>query len=263
MTIMRSNGDRRGGTVRVSVKEFSPSADFLSVNPAAEDRPYWLLSVRDQGVGVPYEIRSKIFDPFFTTKSAEVASGLGLAMVHSIAKQHGGFIEVDSEPGFGADFQVFIPAVEAAPVVRETSSRAARANGGTILVAEDEDVLRSAVAAMLKALGHSSVATSSGQEAVDALAADPERFSAILLDMNMPGLSSELSSSRILEIRPDAPLVLTSGRSPEGAVEALIHAGRAEFLPKPYTIEELGAALDRVLEQAGGDAGVKSAECRE
>lgn len=257
MTIMRTNGDKRGGTVRVSVKEYAPSADFLAVNPAAEDRPYWMLSVKDHGVGVPYEIRSKIFDPFFTTKSAEVASGLGLAMVHSIAKQHGGFVEVDSEPGFGAEFQVYIPAVDAAPADLPATAPASRANGAMVLVAEDEDVLRSAVAAMLKALGYASVTTSGGQEAVDAFAADPERFAAVLLDVTMPGLSGETASARILEIRPDAPLVLTSGRSPEGAVEALLLTGRAEFLPKPYTIEELGAVLDRAVAKAAAP----SAEC--
>ena len=114
MTIMRRPGEERGGTISVSIERTVPEPDLRAVNPLAEDRPFWVIRVEDEGVGISAEIKTKIFDPFFTTKAPESSSGLGLAMVHSIARQHGGFVELESELGKGATFWVYLPAAEEA-----------------------------------------------------------------------------------------------------------------------------------------------------
>ena len=111
MTIMRPRGQERGGTVTLTLGPYRPSPSRLAANPSIEDRDYWALSVQDQGVGIPRHIQSRIFDPFYTTKTVEASSGLGLSMVQAIARQHGGFIDLVSTEGYGAEFIVYIPAV--------------------------------------------------------------------------------------------------------------------------------------------------------
>jgi PAS domain S-box-containing protein len=246
MTIMRGPGDRRGGMISVTLARRAPVPDLLAVNPSAEDKPYWVVGVSDQGVGISAEIRAKIFDPFFTTKPPDVGSGLGLAMVHSIAKQHGGFVELESSLGEGSSFWVYLPASEAS-VRGEFSPRSRIEKGsGVILVAEDEENLRRAVTAMLAALGYQTVAAEDGRAAVAAFAAEPDRFSGALLDMSMPEMSGPDALAEIRRLRPGFPAVLASG-FPTGIPSGIV------FLAKPFSIEELGRAVGDAIRRGGID----------
>lgn len=240
MTIMRKPGETRGGTVSVSVSRSIPDHDLRAVNPLAEDRPYWVVCVRDEGVGISAEIKTRIFDPFFTTKPPESSSGLGLAMVHSISRQHGGFVELESSLGKGSSFWVYLPAADDGE--REGGERlsSAKKGSGVVLVAEDEDSLRSAETAMLKALGYHAVPVPNGMAAVEAFAAEPGRFAAVLLDMTMPELTGAEALARMRSLRPDVPAVIASGYASADAVPAV-------FLPKPFTIEDLGESLSRAV----------------
>jgi signal transduction histidine kinase len=112
MTTMRPTGDVKGGTIGVGMKRFEPDDDFLAAHPEARPRAYWALSISDQGVGMDERTLARAFDPFFTTKNPDQGSGLGLSMVHLIARQHDGFVTASSEPGVGSTFTVYLPGVE-------------------------------------------------------------------------------------------------------------------------------------------------------
>lgn len=247
MTLMRRPGERRGGEARVALSRAVPDEALRAINPAAENRCYWLVSVRDEGVGITNDIRSKIFDPFFTTKGPDEGSGLGLSMVDSIARQHGGFVELDSEPGRGTEFRVYLPELEGGGAPVGAGEDSVSRGSGLVLVAEDEETLRGAETAMLKALGYRAAAHPDGRAAAAAFAEAPGAYAAALLDMNMPGMRGDEAFASIRSLRQGLPVVIASGYAEDEAVAALLRQESVVFLPKPFTIEELGAALSRVM----------------
>lgn len=250
MTIMRKDDGKRGGIAAVGVEAFEPDSDFLAVHPTAGDRAYWALRVKDEGVGIPPELRSKIFDPFFTTKPPDKSTGLGLSMVHSIAKQHGGFVELESELGIGTEFIVYFPAVEADSGEAAARTEPVAKGEGLVLVADDEDVLRASMKSMLKALGYGSLEVADGAAAVEAFRADPAKFSAAVLDVSMPGLPGTEVLDALRATRPDIGVVLASGYADDAALAKLAADGAAIFLSKPFTVAELGSAVARSMRAA-------------
>lgn len=248
MTIMRPPGDHRGGAITVSIDPYEPDLRFLSVNPDARPVRYWRLSVRDEGVGIPREVMPRIFDPFFTTKGGEASSGLGLAMVHSIARQHGGLVEVLSERDKGSDFRIYIPACDASVMRTPEAVRTVRKGFGVVLVAEDEDTLRKSDGALLKALGYETELVADGDSAVDAFRKSPDKYAAILLDLSMPVMNGREAFQRIRAIDPSRPVILTSGYADDRILEEIERDAAGRFLQKPFTIVELSRTLADVIE---------------
>lgn len=246
MTIMRPRGQPQGGPITLAIASFMPNASFLSANPGVDNREYWAVSVRDEGVGIPRHIQNRIFDPFYTTKPSDKSSGLGLAMVHAIARQHGGFVELRSEPGAGAEFIVYLPCSS----MEEKASPdglLARRWTGLVLVADDDDIPRETAAAILEAIGFQVVTASGGIEAVTLFGERPAEWVAAVLDMRMGDFGGIEVAERLWSIRPDLPVVLASGLHDEDA-ETLYQSGSAfSILDKPYTITELGEALDKAI----------------
>lgn len=250
MTLMRPAGQRRGGSIDLSIEGFRPDAAFLSANPGSEERDYWVLRIRDEGVGIPRHIMNRIFDPFYTTKKHDSSSGLGLAMVHAIARQHDGFVSVRSEPGSGAEFSVYLPAVSGEV---DTGAAESPSSGGgrLVLIADDDDIPRETALAILKALGYRAVAACSGVEARDLFSERPGEWAAAILDMRMGELGGAELAAGMRGARPDMPIILASGYHDENAERDGLECSGCVVIDKPYTIAELGAALDRALRQAG------------
>jgi CheY-like chemotaxis protein len=212
------------------------------------------LSVQDQGSGIPRELWPKVFDPFFTTKSA--GTGLGLAVVHSIVRRHGGHAEVGTGPGgTGARIDVLLPATPgAAPRTSATgavsrpapSSRPAR-----VLVMDDEDYVRNFARAALRRLGHEAVLASDVREAVSLLEEslrDGKRIDAAILDMTIPGGPGGAEAlKRLRAVAPDLPAVASSGYSGDTVLTNPEDHGYDGALPKPFTLGDLDAVLARVL----------------
>lgn len=246
MTIMRPEGQKRGGTVTLGLSPFFPEKAFLLANPDIREADYWAVSVRDEGVGIPRHIQNRVFEPFYSTKtngSAEMSSGLGLAMVHAIARQHGGCVNLKSEPGVGSLFMVYLPAAtEATASVRV--ERRIRRGEGLVLVADDDDIPRETAVAALETLGYGTLAATSGAEARSLFGERPDEWKAVLLDRRL-GDTDGLELARALrEERPALPVVLASGLHDPVTEEA--DRGPLPFviLHKPYTIDELARALD-------------------
>ena len=222
-----------------------------AVNEAPELAPgdYVRLEVSDTGCGMTEEVRDKIFDPFFTTKFP--GRGLGLAIVRGIVRAHGGAADLVSAPGHGATFQVLLPCTSMRPskiLKAKAASPAKRASGtGTILVVEDEEVLRLAVSKALRNWGYSVLNAGDGSSAMDRFLAHKNEIDAILLDVTLPGKSSREVFEEILHVRPNLTVILTSAYSEETVATAFTGLRIVHFIRKPFKLAELASVLRDVL----------------
>lgn len=246
MTVMRPKGAVRGGELRLSLERYAPTEAFYAAHPEASAGAYWLLRVGDQGVGIARQDTAKIFDPFYTTKGGEASSGLGLAMVLAIARQHGGVVEVESELGEGSEFRVYLPAYEAADgeAPAERPGTGASKRRGLVLLADDDPIARESAELILKALGYATVSAADGAEAVRLFADRPDEWFAAVLDMRMGEIGGDEAGLRMRAQRPELPLVLASGFHDEGTARAFPAEARAAVIDKPYTMDELAKAID-------------------
>ena len=209
--------------------------------------PHLKVSVADTGVGIAPEHLPHLFKPFFTTKHAAGGTGMGLAMVYGIVKNHGGAVRVSSRPGQGSVFEVYLPLADEAPAVAAPANQRTGRGEGTILVVDDEAVVARTTARLLESLGYRAIFADDPGQALSMLRQDPELFELVILDMVMPGVSGPQCLAAMWEIRPDLPVLVTSGYPGEGAIARIQEAGAAGFLPKPYTLAQLAEAVRRAL----------------
>ncbi len=224
--------------------------DHVSRYPFARKGRFVAFSVRDNGCGMDEKTLSRIFDPFFTTKGLGRGTGLGLAMVYGLVKQHKGWIIADSTPGEGTTFVFYIPAVERPETVREEPRDErplhSREKGELlILLAEDEKVISDVCSTMLTHLGHRVVLAYDGQEAVRAY--QENRPDMVFLDITMPRLSGEEVLRLILDHDPDARVVISSGHPRDTYAERLLKMGAILYLQKPYRIKEVKEAIEKAM----------------
>jgi two-component system, cell cycle sensor histidine kinase and response regulator CckA len=242
----------RGGQLLVETQNTEIQEDFCKTYPYAQPGNYVLLSVSDTGVGMDAETLDHIFEPFFTTKEFGRGTGLGLASVYGIVKQHDGFLNVFSERGHGSTFHVYFPAASAEAQDVQKVPTADRAQGGpeTILVAEDDHALHEMVLRSLETLGYRVIAVSNGAEAVQEFTANRDEIRLVILDIVMPVLDGKEAYLQMREVRPDIPVVFTSGHTTESVLlSSQVKAG-AVFLQKPYSISDLGRVVRDVLDRA-------------
>jgi CheY-like chemotaxis protein len=205
------------------------------------------------------EIAARIFEPFFTTKERGKGTGLGLSTVYGIVEQSGGAVTVESAPGVGSTFRVYLPEVETTeePEAAERDAGARVVRSGTVLLVEDEAELRRLISKALTAVGHHVLTAVSGEEAL-ALAAGPQRIDLVLTDVIMPGMSGPELIARIRSLLPDCAVLYMSGYDHE-LIDQKELERTASFLPKPFTprvlltrINELLGAQRRGNSSAGG-----------
>ena len=235
-----------GGELNVSLARVEMETTTLATSTLAAGS-YLRLSVADTGAGISPKIVERIFDPFFTTKEVGVGSGLGLSLVHGIVTDLGGGIEVDSRPGEGSRFSVYLPWRGETKPQAIVAGRVARGAGQTILVVDDEPALVELVEEMLAECGYEPVGFASSAAALAAVREQPGRFDAVLSDQTMPGLTGEELARELQALRPELPVVLMSGFVSAGLVERARAAGVAEVLAKPLAQEEIARCLDVLL----------------
>jgi two-component system cell cycle sensor histidine kinase/response regulator CckA len=243
------------GTVTVSTGLEEMSAQTIAGLTFASDlKPgrYVSLEVRDTGCGMDVATLARIFDPFFTTKFT--GRGLGLAAVLGIVRGHSGAVNVRSTPGRGTTFQVLFPVVEAPKMeTRDARAVTAAVGGGVILVVDDEDMVRRAAKVSLEKYGYQVVLAEDGKRAVDVLTSLDHTISGVLLDMTMPGMSGEQTFQQMRRIRPDLPVIASSGFSEAEAI-ARFGLGISGFVQKPYTAAALAAKVAEVMaDRRSGD----------
>jgi PAS domain S-box-containing protein len=214
--------------------------------PDIQTGSYVYLQVRDDGCGMEKETKTQIFDPFFSTKF--VGRGLGLAAVAGIVRSHKGAISVNSAPGAGACFTVFLPAAQSlAPAPSSAPSNDALRGTGTILVVDDEELVRSVAQRTLERCGYKVLLAESGAVAVDLFRRHPDSIAAVVLDLSMPSMGGNEALPELRGIRPEVKFVISSGHS-EIETMALFAGQRvAGFLQKPYTPAVLAEAVAKAL----------------
>ncbi|AOS44782.1 Blue-light-activated protein [Lacunisphaera limnophila] len=203
------------------------------------------IAVRDSGPGMSREIMNRIFEPFFTTKPMGEGTGLGLAVVHGIMRQHDGAVTVTSEPGRGTCFHLYFPmqaATRASPV-EEATAAVPTGRGQMILLVDDDPAIVETVRKLLQRLGYAVSAHLRADEALAEFEASPDRFALVLSDLTMPGLNGLQFATRVRAVRPGLPLVLASGYWGEADLAEARRLGLSALLHKPLAYEMLGRAV--------------------
>ncbi|MHC4547808.1 MAG: hybrid sensor histidine kinase/response regulator [Planctomycetota bacterium] len=238
--------------VCLNARDAMPDGGTLSLEAhetQLEGLPAARIVVRDTGSGMDTETLDKVFDPFFTTKEGGRGTGLGLYMAYRVIERHGGTIDIFSRPGGGTAVEIVLPASQAVaekPTARLTED--APAPGGTILLVDDEEVMREVGAEMLRGLGYDVVTAADGRRAVNAVRSAREDFRCVVLDIAMPVMNGWEAAKTIRELKPDLPILLSSGHDLDATKGDTHGLDVARCLKKPYRIENLREALREVLQ---------------
>ncbi len=240
----------KGGRLLVETEDVHLGEEQVRQNPYMRTGRYALLTVSDTGIGMDEKTRERVFEPFFTTKGPEKGTGLGLAMVYGIVKQHGGFIHLYSEPGEGTSFRVYFPAVEAQPDAIPEKPREGRTRGGaeTILVAEDEEALRSLVERTLRELGYTVLVARNGEEAVEIFSQN-KGIDLAVLDVVMPQKGGKEAFELMYKQNPRLKVIFMSGYSADAIHESFVLIAGLPFLPKPFGPTILARKVREVLDK--------------
>jgi CheY-like chemotaxis protein len=242
------------GTLTVGTRNMVVDASYVETHHFARQGEFVVVSVADTGSGIPPEALPHIFEPFFTTKPMGSGTGLGLSIVYGAANQADGWITVQSEAGKGTLFEVYLPrSIKQHPVVTPATEAGLLPCIGTVLVVEDEPVVSAVTQSLLTRAGCNVLTAVDGASALRTLREHVDSITLVLLDMTMPGLTTEEIVSEVRRMYPTLPVLLTSGFAPSDTVTQLLDAGNVQgFLPKPYDFHEL---LERVgqLTHAKGD----------
>lgn len=242
--------EETGGTLTITLDNHEvPPADGVSQSPAPGS--YVRLLVSDTGPGIPGDIQDKIFDPFFTTKEKGRGTGMGLSVVHGIVSAVGGCIRVDSEPGKGATFHIYLPRTQADPAKWNPGAEPKMLTGTeSVLLVDDEPGIISMETRLLRRMGYRVTAFTSSLEALDAFKSDPSRFDLVISDVAMPGMAGDRLAREMLNIRPDTPILLCSGFSETMNEEKAVALGSRGFMLKPMTSRNLSVKIRQALTRA-------------
>lgn len=240
-----------GGSLIIETSRISFDVEACKLQPLAHPGDYVLLSVTDTGTGMDAATLDRIFEPFFTTKELGKGTGLGLATVYGIVRQHGGFVHVYSELGTGTTFRVYVPVSNAAVAAKERLDETGKVQGGTetLLVAEDHEGLRQLAVEKLTKLGYKVIAAADGEEAVNEFRRHEAEIDLALLDVVLPKLNGPEIYSRICASRPDLPVVFATGYSADFALLHKVQRYGVAVLQKPYKASDLARKIRDALDR--------------
>ncbi len=240
----------KGGRLVIETKNVEIGDEYCRLHTYARPGRHVMLAVSDTGVGMDAATLERIFEPFFTTKEIGKGTGLGLATVYGITKQHGGFIYAYSELGKGTTFRVYLPrcdgdAEPAEPVQEERPHRGTE----TVLLAEDNEGLRACAIEMLEGLGYRVIAASDGEEAVRLFKANIGKIDLALMDVVMPAFGGPDAYSQMSALGVSTPVIFTTGYTTEAALSNSMVRKDAMILQKPYSLKTLGQMIRTVLDR--------------
>lgn len=240
-----------GGTLRIETASVTIDADGAAQRPGAAAGPYVVLSISDTGTGMPAEVVEHIFEPFYTTKEVGKGTGLGLATVYGIVQQHGGFIEVTSEPGRGSAFRVYLPAVRATPPEisdLQTPTWEEPRGHETILLAEDDEEVRQFGVLVLEGAGYQVLTARDGDEALDLLSREGRDIDLLVLDSVMPKRGGRSVYEVFSASRPDIKVLFCTGYSSDPLAGSEPSRERHPVLLKPFTSRALLQTVRKILD---------------
>jgi len=237
------------GTLTLRTRNRTVGEEEALSQPEARCGEFLLVSVQDTGPGLAEEILQHLFEPFRTTKPLGVGTGLGLSIAYGAIKHAGGWIVVDSTPGVGACFDLYLPRSLEAPAPAPVADRSTRsACSARILVVEDEPVVQNVVSRLLKRRGHEVLLARDGAQALELLEREHATLDLVLLDMTMPGMTTEEILGQVRALAPNLPILLNSGNAAGEAVKAMMEEGLVQgFLAKPFDMRGLNEKVESLL----------------
>jgi two-component system cell cycle sensor histidine kinase/response regulator CckA len=238
-----------GGAILIETRNVELDAHFRTRRMPIVPGPYVMIAVRDTGIGMDAATMEQVFEPFFTTKEPGEGTGLGLSTVYGIVQQMNGAIAVESTPGSGTVFTIYLPRV-AEQLRRAQPARSFQAARGTetVLVVEDDDSLRTLAQRILSASGYTALIAANGAEALGVLERHHGPVHLLLTDMVMPGMSGPSLALKAVERRPDMAVLYTSGYTEDESLALGMLDGSTTFLSKPYSVAELTQRVREVLD---------------
>jgi CheY-like chemotaxis protein len=239
-----------GGNLTMGTANAYLDTEYTRTHPEVSPGPYVLLTVSDTGCGMDKETVCRIFDPFFTTKEKGVGTGLGLSTVYGIAKQHQGHIEVYSEPGRGTTFKVYLPRVHE-PLEVELKSpafREERSGTETVLVVEDDEIVRGLACEVLEMLGYTVLKAADPMEALDICLQHAGTIDLLLTDVVLPQMDGRSLFNRVSPMHPETKVLYISGYTEDFVVRHGVLDRGVHFLQKPFTLNSLACKVRGVLE---------------
>jgi len=238
-----------GGQLLIETELVHLDAEYVRYHPYMKVGPFVVLKISDTGIGMDQKTQERVFEPFFTTKGPDKGTGLGLAMVYGIVKQHGGFIHLYSEPGKGTTFKIYLTPVEEAPDVLE-SHKPSEIRGGTetILLTEDDESVRMLAERTLAELGYTVLSARNGEDAVEIFSKNREKVSLALLDLVMPLKGGKEAYEEMHQLKPELKVIFMSGYTANAVHESFVLIPGVPFLAKPFGPTILARKLREVLD---------------
>lgn len=254
MTIMKKNPLDSGGVLKINLSRFYADKFFCMQHTEAENSLYWRLTISDNGVGMADEVMNRIFDPFYTTKSEGQGTGLGLAMVLNIIKQHNGFVNVYSEVDIGTVFNIYLPVLEKSEIEAESQHTLNfKRQSGLVLFADDEPTIRAIGKQMLETIGLEVILAKDGDETFQLFKKYKNKLKLVILDLIMPKKAGYQIFKDLKELAPDISIIITSGFDKDVRVEEMLKQGAESFIQKPYTLRNLLTVVINALNKKNID----------
>ncbi len=237
----------QGGEIRVSGQNVTLGVEAASLRHLAPG-DYVRIMVRDNGAGMDEATRARVFEPFFTTKGLGRGTGLGLASAYGILKNHGGMIEVDSEPGHGATFTIHLPASKKPLTAAEDSATETQQGHETLLLVDDQRAVLKSTALLLEDLGYQVHSALDGERALELYEEHRQQVALVILDLIMPAMSGAELVERLRALSPELPILVSSGYSQDDRADPLVQNGNSSFMQKPFGIDDLSNKLREMLD---------------
>lgn len=240
----------RGGTLTISTTGAVLDEAFCTAHAEVNPGSYVLLTLSDTGEGMDEETQKHIFEPFYTTKEVGEGTGLGLAMVYGIVKNHGGYILCSSSSGKGTTFKIYFPASEKTdePAPKEKTVEGGLAGSETVLIVDDEDYILEVGEEMLSIFGYRVFTVENCRKALEFYRQKKGNIDLVILDLILPGMGGRQCLKEFLKINPQAKIIFASGYSADSSAAELLEEGALGFVAKPFEIKELLKAIRRVLD---------------
>jgi two-component system cell cycle sensor histidine kinase/response regulator CckA len=251
-----------GGSLILDTSNVSFDERSCALQPLAHPGSYVMLSVTDSGIGMDAATLDRIFEPFFTTKEVGKGTGLGLATIYGIVRQHNGFVQVYSEVGIGSTFRVYLPSanVEADSAHAREAAKPVRGGNETVLLAEDHEGLRHLAVETLSGLGYEVLVACDGEQALNEFQRNRSRISLILLDVVMPKLSGPEVYERVCADAPNFPVVFATGYSADMSLLKKAQANGLPILQKPYAPRDLARTVRETLDRQSRSVAISAKE---
>ncbi|MBW2437028.1 MAG: PAS domain S-box protein [Deltaproteobacteria bacterium] len=238
-----------GGSLKLKTENVVLGADFINSQPyQVEAGDYIKITVTDTGIGIDKDTQVRIFEPFFTTKEMGRGTGLGLASVYGIIKNHGGYINVYSEVGQGTTFTIYLPAsVKSIQPEAKTVAPTVVTGNGTILFVDDEKMIIDVGQELLQELGYDVLTASNGQDAIEIYRQKSAQIDLVIMDLIMPGLSGGETFDRLKKINSQVKVLLSSGYSINGQAAKILERGCDGFIQKPFNLNQLSEKIQGII----------------